>query len=408
MLSPTPFSLICALLLCLPLAIVFTITSPASSTTATTTTTTTVITISGDVTQNPETLLSTTLFSTGIHHRKMKNRSSISSTSRNTTTSISPPPPARPPEDDESLFRLASRVNSRPLPRRGPKKLAFMFLTNTPLPFAPLWEVYFNDTPKTLYTVYVHADPNFPYDPPFSGVFAHRVIHSKPTERYSPSLTSAARRLLAHALLDDPSNAMFALLSPSCIPLHSFNFTYRTLSESKKSFIEILENEIGNYDRWAARGPDAMLPDVRLEDFRIGSQFWVLTRKHARFVVSDRRFWSKFSLPCVRIDTCYPEENYFPTLLSMRDPRGCIPATLTHVNWTGSFDGHPRMYEAFEVGPDLIELMRNERPRYGDDGTNGSDLSIFERHDPFLFARKFTPDAIQPLMSIANDVLFKD
>ncbi|KAF3447109.1 hypothetical protein FNV43_RR12289 [Rhamnella rubrinervis] len=389
MLSPTPLSLICALLLCLPLAIVFTVTSPASTTT---------VTISGDAPKTPEALLSTTLYSTaGGTHRKIKDKS------------IGPqPPPPRPPEDDKSLFRLAARVNSRPFPRDGTRKLAFMFLTTTPLPFAPLWEAYFNRTPKTLYNIYVHADPSFQYDPPFSGVFASRVIHSKPAERFTPTLTSAARRLLAHALLDDPANAMFALFSPSCVPIHSFNFTYQTLSRSKKSFIEILANEVGTYDRWAARGPDVMLPEVKLEDFRIGSQFWVLTRKHARFVVSDTRLWSKFSLPCERLDTCYPEENYFPTLLSMRDPSGCVPATLTHVNWTGSFDGHPRTYEASEVGHDLIQLLRDDRPRYGDDGTNGTDWSVAERNDPFLFARKFSPDAIQPLMSLAIDVLFKD
>lgn len=151
-----------------------------------------------------------------------------------------------------------------------------------------------------------------------------------------------------------------------------------------------------------------MLPEVRLEDFRIGSQFWVLTRKHARLVVSDRRLWSKFSLPCVRLDTCYPEENYFPTLLSMRDPRGCVPATLTHVDWSGRSDGHPRTYEAFEVGAELILSLRSDGPRYGDAEINGSDLSVSQRRDPFLFARKFSPDSIEPLMSIARDVILKD
>lgn len=283
-----------------------------------------------------------------------------------------------------------------------------MFLTTTPLPLAPLWELFFNHTPTNLYNIYIHADPSFTYDPPFQGVFAHRVIPSKPTRRFTPNLISAARRLLAHALLHDPSNSHFALLSPSCIPLHSFNFTYKALVASKKSFIEILKREVGSYDRWAARGPDAMLPEVKLESFRIGSQFWVLTRKHARVVVSDRRLWSKFNLPCVRWDTCYPEENYFPTLLSMVDRRGCVPATLTHVDWRGRFDGHPRTYKPHAVKPSLILSLRTARPRYEDDGRNGSDSTVTKRHDPFLFARKFSLDSLQPLMSIANDVIFTD
>ena len=303
---------------------------------------------------------------------------------------------------------MAARVN--PIPT-SPSKLAFMFLTTTPLWLAPLWEVYFNGTDKRLYNIYVHADPNFQYEPPFSGVFSGRIIPSKPSFRFTPTLISAARRLLAHALLHDPGNYMFAILSPSCIPIHSFGFTYKSLMKSKKSFIEILKNEPGTYDRWAARGQDAMLPDVRLEDFRIGSQFWVLTRGHARLVVDDERIWAKFNQPCTRQDTCYPEENYFPTLLHMRDPRGCVPATLTHVDWSITNGGHPREYKPFEVGPDLILKLRSYTPRYGDDGVNGSDSFVRQwrqPHDPFLFARKFSPGSINRLLSIANDVIFNE
>ncbi|KAK8545341.1 hypothetical protein V6N13_066626 [Hibiscus sabdariffa] len=368
MLSPTPLSLLCALLLCFPLAVIITITSPAT-------------TVPGgdplpDLVPPPKT-----------HQR------------------FSPKPLPFPLQDDDSLFRVASRVDSK-LPPGSPKKVAFLFLTISPLPFAPLWEVYFNRTPQNLFNVYVHADPSYTYDPPFSGVFAHRVIPSKSTLRFTPTLASAARRLLAHALLHDRSNYMFALFSANCIPIHSFNFTYETLTRSKRSFIEILENEVGSFDRWAARGQDAMLPTVKLEDFRIGSQFWSLTRKHARLVVGDEMVWAKFNQPCMVWDTCYPEENYFPTLVHMRDPRGVVPVTLTHVDWNGSFDGHPRMYAESDVTPQLISRLRKDEPRYGDDGTNGSDSK--GRRFPFLFARKFSPESIRPLLKIASHVIFKD
>lgn len=201
---------------------------------------------------------------------------------------------------------------------------------------------------------------------------------------------------------------MFALFSPSCIPIHSFNFTYRILIKSRRSFIEILNNEPGAYDRWAAGGEEAMVPEVEFEDFRIGSQFWVVKRKHARIIVRDRRLWSKFKLPCLHDDTCYPEEHYFPTLLSMVDPRGCISCTLTHVDWKGSHGGHPRMYKASEVGPELIWTLRKTRPRYGDEVLDGSNSSVRRRHDPFLFARKFSPGSLHHLISIANEVIFKD
>ncbi|KAB1671233.1 hypothetical protein [Gossypium barbadense] len=375
MLSPTPLSLFCALLLCLPLAVIITITSP------------------------------TTTVHDGSGHNLVPDLDPPPKTQQR----FSSKPLPLPLHDDDSLFRVASRVNSK-LPPGSPKKIAFLFLTISPLPFAPLWELYFNQTPKDLFNVYVHADPSYLYDPPFSGVFTHRVIPSKPALRFTPTLASAARRLLAHALLHDRSNYMFVLLSDSCIPIHSFDFTYKTLTRSKKSFIEILNNEVGSYDRWAARGKDSMLPEVTLEDFRIGSQFWSLTRKHAKLVVGDEVIWAKFNQPCVVWDTCYPEENYFPTLIHMRDPRGAVPATLTHVDWNGSFDGHPRMYVESEIGPQLISRLRKDEPRYGDDGTYGSDSPATKqrRRFPFLFGRKFSPGSIQPLLRIANDVVFKD
>ncbi|KAF5207982.1 Core-2/I-branching beta-1,6-N-acetylglucosaminyltransferase family protein [Thalictrum thalictroides] len=208
---------------------------------------------------------------------------------------------------------------------------------------------------------------------------------------------------------------MFALLSPTCIPLHSFNFTYSTLihnhQSNKKSFIEILNNEPGAYDRWLARGPpDVMLPDVPFRNFRVGSQFFILTRRHAKLVVKDTKLWMKFKLPCVRDDVCYPEEHYFATLFNIRDPNGCVPATLTHVDWNGRSDGHPRTYQASEVGPELIFKLRHDTPRYGDDdnGSNGGDLMVRRKQYPFLFARKFSLDCLEPLMSIANDVIFKE
>ncbi|CAN0877565.1 hypothetical protein LINGRAHAP2_LOCUS11960 [Linum grandiflorum] len=141
-----------------------------------------------------------------------------------------------------------------------------------------------------------------------------------------------------------------------------------------------------------------MLPEVTLEDFRIGSQFWALTRKHARVVVEDRRIWAKFNRTCVRVDTCFPEENYFPTLIHMVDPSGATSATLTHVDWRGRFDGHPKTYKAEEVGP-----------KYGyEEIVNGSDWSAERRRDPFLFARKFAAETIGPLLEIAEEVILRD
>ncbi|XP_031373704.1 glycosyltransferase BC10-like isoform X1 [Punica granatum] len=352
--------------------------------------------------------------------------------------------------DDLSLFRRAATPAGRPpkcnrLGLKKPRpKIAFLFLTNSDLTFAPLWERFFKGHDH-LYNIYIHADPamkssntnsssrtstassgkrvrltgsrkhsnhlllSWParsiwdsgYRSP-GGVFDGRFIVSKRTERATPALIAAARRLLASALLDDPANFYFALVSQHCIPLHSFSFMYKTLfgnsleavqayiNPSKfPSFIEILSDEPNLYERYTARGEDVMLPEVPFEQFRVGSQFFMLTRRHSLLAIKDRKLWRKFRLPCLNKESCYPEEHYFPTLLSMADPKGCGHYTLTRVNWTGSFDGHPHLYGPDEISPDLVYQLRE------------SDLGYSH-----FFARKFSPESLRPLMDMADDIIF--
>ncbi|KAJ6325691.1 hypothetical protein OIU76_012721 [Salix suchowensis] len=234
------------------------------------------------------------------------------------------------------------------------------------------------------------------------GVFENRFVPGKKTERGSPSLILAEKRLLARAVLDDPFNLYFALVSQHCVPLHSFQYMYDTLvghnflktftTQSRhRSFIEILSEDPNLPDRYNARGENIMLPEVPYEKFRVGSQFFVLAKRHALLVLKDRKLWRKFKLPCLNIESCYPEEHYFPTLLSMKNPRGCSHYTLTNVNWTDSFDGHPHLYQAEEVSPSLVHGLRQSNSSYS-----------------YFFARKFAPDCLQPLMEMADDVIFKD
>ncbi|EPS61008.1 hypothetical protein M569_13790, partial [Genlisea aurea] len=296
--------------------------------------------------------------------------------------------------EDLALFRRAAASgigNSRNPPPRP--RLAFLFLTNTDLHFAPLWEAFFRGN-EPLYSIYVHADPSCDITPA-GGVFSGRFIAAKKTQRATASLISAARRLIATALLDSPQNSYFALISQHCIPLHSFRFMYDSLflldpDRRRLSFIEISADRPLLRERYVARGATAMLPEVPFDRFRMGSQFFVLTRRHAVVVVRDRTLWRKFKLPCLRTQSCYPEEHYFPTLLSMEDPQGCTHYSLTRVNWTGSVDGHPHTYTPAEISPELIRKLR------------GSDPSRW-----FMFARKFSPDCLVPLMDVA-DIILKD
>ncbi|KAG2241303.1 hypothetical protein Bca52824_096713 [Brassica carinata] len=299
--------------------------------------------------------------------------------------------------DDLSLFHRAA--NNRRLITLSetppPPKIAFLFLTNSDLTFLPLWERFFKGN-EHLYNAYVHADPSSRISPVplLSSSINAKFIPAKRTARASPSLISAERRLIARAILDDPNNLYFALVSQHCIPLHSFAYIHNHLfsaRSSHQSFVEILSDEPFLPKRYAARGPDAMMPEIRYRDFRVGSQFFVMARRHALMVIRERKLWRKFRLPCVDGGSCYPEEHYFPTLLSLEDPQGCSHFTLTRVNWTGSVGGHPHTYGANEVSPRLIRSLRR----------SNSSLDYF-------FARKFSPESLRGLMEIADDVIFRD
>jgi hypothetical protein len=142
--------------------------------------------------------------------------------------------------EDLTLFKKALKpcTTTSHLSTRNPTpKIAFLFLTNSDLSFAPLWERFFRGY-SNLYNIYVHADPFSKVSNP-DGIFKDQFIPGKKTERGSPSLISAEKRLLARAILDDPFNLHFALVSQHCVPLHSFQYMYNTLFQDQWSDIDV-------------------------------------------------------------------------------------------------------------------------------------------------------------------------
>uniref|UniRef100_A0A0A9D9V3 Uncharacterized protein n=1 Tax=Arundo donax TaxID=35708 RepID=A0A0A9D9V3_ARUDO len=75
----------------------------------------------------------------------------------------------------------------------------------------------------------------------------------------------------------------------------------------------------------------------------------------------------------------------------MQDPDGCNKFTLTRVNWTDSVGGHPHTYQPEEVSRELIRELRKSNGTYS-----------------HMFARKFAPECLGPLMKIADSVILRD
>ncbi|KAF7024897.1 hypothetical protein CFC21_037160 [Triticum aestivum] len=296
---------------------------------------------------------------------------------------------------DDQLFWRASMVPvAAEYPFKRVPKVAFMFLTGRgELPLAPLWERFFRGN-EDRFSVYVHAPPgmtvNVSADSPFYG----RQIPSQETEWGSISLMDAERRLLANALLDF-SNERFVLLSESCIPLHSFRAVYDYLVGSRQSFVEVYYQQTkqcqGRYSR-------RMAPAIRLAQWRKGSQWFELSRDLAVSVLADTKYYPLFRRHCR--PTCYPDEHYLPTTVNMLHGARNANRTVTYVDWSKG-GAHPAKYTAENVTAAAIQGIRRRRWR--------SDRPCYYNQRPtsmcFLFARKFAPDTLGPLLNMSSAVM---
>ncbi|CAN6469906.1 unnamed protein product [Victoria cruziana] len=283
---------------------------------------------------------------------------------------------------DEELFWRATfvpRIKKYPFKRLP--KVAFMFLTRGHLPLYPLWERFFQGQ-GGLYSIYIHSLPSYQADFPPTSVFYRRQIPSKEAEWGKMSMCDAERRLLANALLDI-SNEIFVLLSESCIPMYNFTTIYTHLMKSKHSFLGAFDDH-GPYGRGRYNG--SMAPEVNITQWRKGSQWFEVNRKLALAIVEDVRYYPKFKKFCK--PHCYVDEHYFPTMLSIEAPQQLANRSITWVDWHRG-GPHPATFGGADITEEFLKgILDGHTCEY-----NHQSSSIC-----FLFARKFAPSALEPLL----------
>ncbi|CAM8948581.1 unnamed protein product [Rhodiola kirilowii] len=289
---------------------------------------------------------------------------------------------------DAELIKCASSV-SRIEDYRFARipKIAFMFLTKGQLPLAPLWE-RFCAGHEELYSIYVHPVPGYVGNYSSSSVFYHRQIPSQVARWGEMDICDAERRLLASALLD-PSNEYFILLSESCIPIHNFTVVYNYISNSKYSFMGAFDDPgpvgRGRYNR-------NMNPVVKLSQWRKGSQWFELSRKLATDIIRDIKYYPKFRDFCK--PSCYVDEHYFQTVLSIHSPRLLANRSVTFVDWSRR-GPHPATFGSNDISKELFSrIYKSVKCSYNDEPSETC----------FVFARKFAPSALQPLLELAADM----
>ncbi|KAJ9140770.1 hypothetical protein P3X46_031375 [Hevea brasiliensis] len=291
-------------------------------------------------------------------------------------------------EDEELLWRasMVPRINQYPFDRVP--KIAFLFLTKGPVLMAPLWEKFFKGH-QGLYSIYVHSSPSYNESYPESPVFHGRRIPSKDVQWGKVNMIEAEIRLLANALLDI-SNQRFVLLSESCIPLFNFSTVYSYLMNSTKNFVEAydLEGPVGR-----GRYSHHMSPEITIEQWRKGSQWFEMDRQLALEVISDQKYFPIFQKYCK--GPCYADEHYLPTFVSMKHGKRNSNRTLTWVDWSRG-GPHPTRFIRTEVTVEFLERLRSGRKcEY-----NGNSSTTC-----FLFARKFMPTALDRLLRFAPKVM---
>ncbi|XP_009145487.1 glycosyltransferase BC10 [Brassica rapa] len=290
--------------------------------------------------------------------------------------------------DSELLWRASIEPRRYEYPFKRVPKMAFMFLTKGPLPFAPLWERFFKGH-EGIYSIYVHTLPDYKSDFPSSSVFYRRQIPSQHVAWGEMSMCEAERRLLANALLDI-SNEWFVLLSEACIPLRGFEFIYNYVSKSRYSFMGSADED-GPYGR--GRYSYAMGPEVQLSQWRKGSQWFEINRELALYIVEDIIYYHKFKEFCR--PPCYVDEHYFPTMLSIRYSHLLAKRTLTWTDWSKG-GPHPTTFGKSVITEMFLKMIQKGQPCLYNDQTS---------QVCYLFARKFAPSALEPLLKLAPKVL---
>ncbi|GMJ07637.1 hypothetical protein like AT5G11730 [Hibiscus trionum] len=289
--------------------------------------------------------------------------------------------------DKELFWRASFAPRIKKYPFKRVPKVAFMFLTKGPLPLSPLWERFFKGH-EGLYSVYIHSLPSFKAEFPPSSAFYGRHIPSKVSEWGKMSMCDAERRLLANALLDI-SNEWFILLSESCIPLHNFSVIYHYIKKSKYSFIDSFDDP-GPVGR--GRYNESMAPEVTLTQWRKGSQWFEINRRLAINIVEDIKYYPKFERFCR--PECYVDEHYFPTMLTIQASNLLANRSITWADWSRG-GAHPATFGSADITEEFfIRIYEGNECRY-----NNQPSSIC-----FLFARKFAPNALEPLLEIAPKV----
>ncbi|KAK1297802.1 hypothetical protein QJS10_CPB14g00080 [Acorus calamus] len=307
-------------------------------------------------------------------------------------------------------------------PSNARSKIAFLFIARNRIPLEVVWDKFFRGEKEHRFSIYVHSRPGFLLNKATtrSPFFYGRQVNDSVQVDWGESSMIQAEQILLRNALADPNNERFLFLSDSCIPLYNFSYIYDYIMSTSTSFVDsFADTKEGRYN-------PKMSHVVPVYNWRKGSQWAVLIRKHAEVMLNDdvvfpvfqqycRRkslpeFWRDHPLPAEgwKEHNCIPDEHYVQTLLAQWGLEDEITRrTLTHTSWdlSASKDRerrgwHPVTYKLSEATPKLIKSIKgidniNYETEYRREWCSKGD----EPAPCFLFARKFTRAAAIHLLN---------
>ncbi|PKA55159.1 hypothetical protein AXF42_Ash003796 [Apostasia shenzhenica] len=318
---------------------------------------------------------------------------------------------------------IMSHSSSSPPPEQRPK-IAFLFIARNRLPLDVVWDAFFQKQ-EGRFSVYVHSRPGFLFNHATtkSPYFYGRQVNNSVQVDWGEASMIQAERILLQNALKDASNARFLFVSDSCVPLYNFSYIYDYIMSSSTSFVDsFADTKEGRYN-------PKMHPIIPMHNWRKGSQWVVLLKKHAEVVVNDDKVFPEFQKYCRRRPlpefwrdrpipsdvakehNCIPDEHYVQTLLAQTGLEGeIIRRSLTHTLWDPSSSKdqerrgwHPVTYKLSDATSKLIKSIRDIENIYFE--TEYRREWCTSKSKPsrcFLFARKFTRAAAVKLLETVS------
>ncbi|KAL4198646.1 hypothetical protein AMTRI_Chr03g141130 [Amborella trichopoda] len=250
----------------------------------------------------------------------------------------------------------------RPFTSFQKPKIAFLFIARNRLPVDLIWDAFFQGAKEPAFSIYIHSRPGFVFNkvttrcPLFYGCQLNDSIQVD----WGESSMIEAERILLRNALKDSLNERFVFLSDS-------------FADTKE----------GRYN-------PKMDPLIPVVSWRKGSQWAVLTRKHAKVVAEDDTVISVFHQHC-KLKGLEAELTRRP---------------LTHTVWDMSSKDHERRgwhpvtYKHSDATPQLIHDIKSidnihYETEYRKEWCTNKGMSA----PCFLFARKFTRNAAIHLLT---------